>query len=164
MIAIGCDHGGFELKEKIVEHLKETHRIFKDFGIHENISCDYPDIAEKVCLEILENECSFGILICGTGIGMSIAANKFIGIRAAHITDKFSAKMARMHNNAQIICLGGRITNLSDALDYIDIFLNTEFEGDRHERRINKIAEIEQKVNEKYRQENFKFKKSQTCG
>ena len=127
-IAIGCDHGGLNMKNYLMENLKEQGYELEDFGTYTADSCDYPDIAAKVCAAVKEGF-ERGILICGTGIGMSIAANKVKGIRAAHATDTFSARMAREHNNAQIICLGERVTGLSLGLEIAQAFLGAEFAG-----------------------------------
>lgn len=143
MIAIGCDHGGLALKTEIIKHLTEKGFEVRDFGVDSRESCDYPDIALPVCEAIKSGECKDGILVCGTGIGMSIAANKVAGIRAAHVTDTFSARMAREHNNAHIICLGERITGASLALEIVDAFYSAEFLGGKHARRLEKIANIE---------------------
>ena len=143
MIAIGCDHGGIHHKEQIEKKLTEWGYELKDFGTYDESSCDYPDIAFKVASAVAEGSCDRGILICGTGIGMSIAANKVKGIRAAHVCDTFSARMAREHNNAQIICLGERITGIEVALEIVKTYLNSEFAGGRHEKRVSKITEIE---------------------
>ncbi len=142
-IAIGCDHGGLEHKNAIAEHLKERGFEVKDFGIYEQVSVDYPDIAKKVCESILSGESERGILVCGTGIGMSLAANKFKGIRAAVCSEHFSAKYTRLHNNSNILCLGGRVIGIGTALELADLFVDTEFEGGRHQKRIDKITEIE---------------------
>ena len=142
-IAIGCDHGGLEHKNAIAEHLKLRGFEIVDFGIYEQKSVDYPDIAVKVTSAITSGECELGILVCGTGIGMSIAANKVKGIRAAACSEHFSAKYTRMHNNSNILCLGGRVIGVGTALELVDLFIDTPFEGDRHQRRIDKIAEIE---------------------
>lgn len=142
-IAIGCDHGGLKHKNAIAEHLKETGFEVKDFGIYEQVSVDYPDIAIKVCDSIVNGECERGILVCGTGIGMSIAANKVKGIRAAACSEHFSAKYTRLHNNSNVICLGGRVIGVGTAIELADLFVNTEFEGDRHQRRVDKITAIE---------------------
>lgn len=139
MIALGADHGGYALKEEIKKHLKEIGREFKDFGTFSEESVDYPDYAAKVCGAIIDGTCSEGILCCGTGIGMSIAANKIKGIRAAHLTDCYSAKMSKQHNNANVICLGGRITGVDLAIMIVDEYLNAKFLGERHQRRIDKI-------------------------
>lgn len=144
-IVIGCDHGGFEHKNAIKEHLEERGFEVTDCGIYECASVDYPDIAVKVCEEITSGRCERGILVCGTGIGMSIAANKIKGIRAAACSDHFSAKYTRLHNNSNILCMGGRVVGVGTALELADIFTDTEFEGGRHQRRIDKINELENK-------------------
>ena len=142
-IAIGCDHGGFEHKNAIAEHLKERGFQVTDFGIYENKSVDYPEIALKVANSVAAGENTLGILVCGTGIGMSMAANKVNGIRAAAVSDHFSAKYTRLHNNANILCLGGRVIGVGTALELADLFVDTEYEGGRHQRRIDMITEIE---------------------
>ena len=143
MIAIACDHGGFKLKGAVMNFLKENGYEYKDFGTDSEQSCDYADYAKEVAFAVTNGECDRGILICGTGIGMSIAANKVKGIRAAHCTDYFSAKYTRLHNDSNILCLGERITGEGLALELVKIFLETEFEGGRHATRIAKIAELE---------------------
>lgn len=143
MIAIGSDHGGFELKKYVIEYLKGKGIEVKDFGTYSEASIDYPDCAKPVCQSVLDGECEKGILICGTGIGISIAANKFKGIRAALCSDPFSAKMSKVHNNANIICLGGRVLGRELAFTIVDAWLSAEFEGGRHIDRINKIHDIE---------------------
>lgn len=145
IIALGCDHGGFEHKNAIAEHLKERGFKVVDYGIHENVSVDYPDIAEKLCNGILKGEANLGILVCGTGIGMSIAANKHKGIRAAACSEHFSAKYTRLHNNSNVLCLGGRVIGVGTAIELTDLFVDTEFEGGRHQKRVDKITEIESK-------------------
>ena len=143
-IAIGCDHGGVEHKNAIAEHLKNAGHEIVDFGIYEAKAVDYPDIALKVANSVKSGECERGILVCGTGIGMSMAANKVKGIRAAAVSDHFSAKYTRLHNNANILCLGGRVIGIGTALELADLFINTPFEGgERHQRRIDKISAIE---------------------
>lgn len=142
-IAIGCDHGGFEHKNAIAEHLKERGFEVTDFGIHENKSVDYPEIALKLANSVAAGENTLGILVCGTGIGMSIAANKVNGIRAAAVSDHFSAKYTRLHNNANILCLGGRVIGIGTALELADLFVDTEYEGGRHQKRLDMITEIE---------------------
>lgn len=142
-IAIGCDHGGLEHKDAIVAHLKERGFEVKDSGIYENHSVDYPDIAVKVCADITSGECERGILVCGTGIGMSLAANKVKGIRAAACSEHFSAKYTRLHNDSNILCLGGRVIGVGTALELVDLFVDTEFEGGRHATRVNKVMAIE---------------------
>ena len=143
MIAIGCDHGGFKLKGAVIDFLKQNGYEVKDFGTDSEQSCDYVDYAAKVAFAVASGECEKGILLCGTGIGISIAANKVKGIRAAHCTDYFSAKYTRMHNDSNIICIGERITGAGLALELIKVFLETEFEGGRHATRVAKIAELE---------------------
>lgn len=142
-IAIGCDHGGFEHKNAIAEHLKERGFEVTDFGIYENKSVDYPEIALKVANSVAAGENTLGILVCGTGIGMSMAANKVNGIRAAAVSDHFSAKYTRLHNNANILCLGGRVIGIGTALELADLFVDTEYEGGRHQKRLDMITEIE---------------------
>ena len=142
-IALGCDHGGLEHKNAIGEFLKENGFEVVDFGIYEQVSVDYPDIAAKVCESILKGKTERGILVCGTGIGMSIVANKYKGIRAAACSEHFSAKYTRLHNNSNILCLGGRVVGVGTAIELADLFVNTEFEGGRHQKRIDKITKIE---------------------
>lgn len=142
-IAVGCDHGGFEHKEAIKAHLTERGFEVEDFGIYENVSADYPDIALKLSKSIVSGQNELGILVCGTGIGMSMAANKMKGIRAAACSDHFSAKYTRLHNNANVLCLGGRVIGVGTALELADLFVDTQFEGGRHQKRIDKITEIE---------------------
>lgn len=142
-IAIGCDHGGFEHKNAIAEHLKERGFEVTDFGIYENRSVDYPEIALKVANSVAAGENTLGILVCGTGIGMSMAANKVNGIRAAAVSDHFSVKYTRLHNNANILCLGGRVIGIGTALELADLFVDTEYEGGRHQKRLQMITDIE---------------------
>ncbi len=144
-IALGCDHGGLEHKNAILEHLQQNGFDVTDYGIYELQSVDYPDIASRVCESIQNSDCQLGILVCGTGIGMSIAANKHKGIRAAAVSEHFSAKYTRLHNNSNVLCLGGRVIGVGTALELVDLFVNTEFEGGRHQNRVNKITEIENK-------------------
>lgn len=145
MIALGSDHGGFELKEKIKKHLDLKNIEYKDFGTNDTLSCDYPVYAEMVAKAIVSGECERGILVCGTGIGISISANKVKGIRAACCSDTYSVRMTRLHNNANILCMGGRVVGDGLAMDMVDLFLNTEFEGGRHANRIALISEIEER-------------------
>lgn len=145
MIAIGADHGGFELKEEIRKWLEENGLAYQDFGTYELKSVDYPDIAEPLAKAVASGECERGILCCGTGIGISIAANKVKGIRAACCSDYFSAKYTRLHNDANILCMGGRVVGHGLALEMVNVFLNTAFEGGRHQGRIDKITGIENK-------------------
>ena len=143
MIAIGCDHGGYELAVKIMKDFDEKGIEYKFFGTFEGKSIDYPDTALPVAKCVASGEADKGILVCGTGIGMSIAANKVKGIRAAVCTDHFSTKFTRLHNNTNILCLGGRVLGDLFALELVDIFLNTEYEGGRHQNRLDKIEKIE---------------------
>lgn len=143
MIAVGSDHGGFALKEEIKRHLEEQGIEVRDFGCHSPESVDYADIAYPLGKAVAAGECERGILCCGTGIGISMAANKVKGIRAACCSDCFSAKLTRQHNDANVLCMGGRVVGPGLALMMVDLFLNTEFEGGRHQRRIDKITEIE---------------------
>ena len=137
-ILIGSDHGGYKLKNEIIKHLNSINIEVEDFGCYSEESCDYPVIAKAVAEAVQETGIP-GILVCGTGIGMSIAANRINGIRASHCTDTFTARMTRMHNDSNILCLGERITGLGLALDIVDIWLKTEFEGGRHLKRINML-------------------------
>ena len=143
-IAIGCDHGGLEHKNAIVEHLTNRGFEVNDFGIYQQMSVDYPDIAVKVANSIKDGENELGILVCGTGIGMSLAANKVKGIRAAAVSEHFSAKYTRLHNNSNILCLGGRVIGVGTALELVDLFVDTQFEGGRHAKRVDKITAIEE--------------------
>ena len=137
-ILIGSDHGGYKLKQEIIKYLNELGHTVEDCGCYSDASCDYPDIAQDVANKVLLTG-KRAILVCGTGIGMSIAANRFKGIRASHCTDTFTARMTRMHNDSNILCLGERITGTGLALDIVEIWLNTDFQGGRHERRISKL-------------------------
>lgn len=142
MIAIGSDHGGYELKQEIMEHLKARNIEFRDCGSYDKASCDYPVYAKKVAEAILNKECDLGILICGTGIGISITANKIKGIRAALCHDCFSAEATRSHNDANVLALGARVVGPGHALKIVDTFLDTPFSNDdRHIRRINLIED-----------------------
>ena len=143
MIAIGCDHGGFALKQEIIKYLKENNIEFKDFGTDSEASVNYAPIAAAVGHSVADCECERGILICGTGIGMSMAVNKVKGIRAACCSDHFSAKYTRLHNDANVLCMGGRVIGAGVAVELVDLFLHTEFEGGRHAARIAQIAAIE---------------------
>lgn len=143
MIAIGSDHGGFALKQEIMDYLKNSGYDFCDVGCYEPKSVDYPDIAKLVCSKVTAKECELGILVCGTGIGMSICANKIKGIRAAQCSDTFSARMTRCHNNSNVLTLGGRTVGPELAKDIVKEFLTAEFEGGRHQTRIDKIMELE---------------------
>ena len=142
-IAIACDHGGYELKKDIIKHLNARGFEIVDFGCDSVASVDYPDYALPASQAVAKGECDLGILICGTGIGMSLCANKVKGIRAACCSDTFSARMTRMHNNSNILCFGARVVGLGLATDMVDLFLDTEFEGERHNQRIEKMMAIE---------------------
>ena len=142
-IALGSDHGGLNLKESVKEHLLTKGYEVNDFGTYTQESCDYPDIAEKVAIEVRDKNYEFGILVCGTGIGIGIAANKVNGIRAALCHDTFSAHATREHNNANILTMGERVIGTSLAIDIVDTFLSTTFEGGRHQTRIDKISKLE---------------------
>lgn len=142
MIAIGCDHAGFSLKTDIIAHLSQKDIQLMDMGCGGE-PADYPEIAHDVADEVASGRCEFGILICGTGIGMSIAANKIKGIRAAVCTEHYSAEYTRKHNNANILCIGARVVGPGLAEDITDVFLSTEFEGGRHQRRVDLISDIE---------------------
>lgn len=143
ILAVGCDHGGFELKQQILAHLDETGVRYKDFGCFDTSSVDYPEIAQRVTSAINSKEAVLGLLVCGTGIGMSMAANKVKGIRAAACSESFSAKFTRMHNDANVLCLGGRVIGPGVACELVDLFINTPFEGGRHERRVKAVMDIE---------------------
>lgn len=143
MIAIGCDHGAFALKNAVKNFLEERGLEVKDFGIYEETRVDYPDIAEVVCKSIVSGECEKGILLCGTGIGISIAANKIKGIRAAVCNEVYCAKMAKCHNNANVITMGGRVVGEDVALEIVSAWLDSEFMGERHQQRIDKITNLE---------------------
>ncbi len=144
MIAIGSDHAGFELKQVIMKHLEERNIEFKDYGTYSADSCDYAVYAEKTARAVVDGECELGLLFCGTGVGISIAANKVKGIRACCCSDLFSAEMTRMHNNANMLCLGGRVITPEKAIELVDIFLDTPFSGEeRHQRRIDQIIDLE---------------------
>jgi len=146
-IVIGCDHAGFTLKTKIIEHLnelaKENNIEITDVGTYSPDRCDYPVLADKLCKKIQSNECQLGILICGTGVGMSIAANKHKGIRAACCSDIYSAKLTRMHNDANVLCFGERVVGVGLATELVDGFIFAEFEGGKHKERVDMINSFE---------------------
>lgn len=143
IIAVGCDHGGFALAGEIEEHLRKAGYTVLHFGTTDGSAIDYPAVAVEVCRKITSGEVKCGILVCGTGIGMSLAANKVKGIRAAACSETFSAKYTRMHNDANVLCLGGRVLGPGVALEMVDLFLNTPFEGGRHQRRVDAVMNIE---------------------
>ncbi|MDD2568400.1 MAG: ribose 5-phosphate isomerase B [Clostridia bacterium] len=142
-IAIGCDHAGFQLKEKIKDYLESKNLAFEDFGTFDEESVDYPDYAFYVSKAVASGKCEKGILVCGTGIGVGIAANKVPGIRAALCHDLFSAEATREHNDSNVLTMGARVVDWNIALDIVDTWLKTEFAGGRHQRRVNKITAIE---------------------
>lgn len=142
-ITVGCDHAGYELKRKVIEHLKERGVEVIDVGTHSSASCDYPAIAHAVCKNIQDGVTELGILICGTGIGMSMAANKHRGIRAAACSDTFSARLTRLHNNANVLCFGERVVGMGLAFDLVDNFIDADFESGKHARRVDMITAIE---------------------
>lgn len=138
-VVIGSDHGGFEYKEVIIDYLKSNNIEILDVGTFNKESCDYPVIAKEVAKKIVSGEFNRGILVCGTGIGMSIAANKVHGIRASLCGDTYSARMTRQHNDSNVLCLGERVIGENLMLDIVDIWLKTEFEGGRHQRRVDML-------------------------
>lgn len=145
-IAIGADHAGFELKEIIKHALDELRIAYRDVGTDSDESVDYPDFAAKVARSVASGEFDRGVLVCGTGIGMALAANKVPGVRAAPVMDLETARLAREHNDANVLALGARVTPPERALDIVRLFLKTEFEGGRHARRLGKVAALEQSV------------------
>ncbi|RMF97140.1 MAG: ribose 5-phosphate isomerase B [Candidatus Schekmanbacteria bacterium] len=150
MLLIGADHGGFKLKERIKKYLSQKNIPFEDVGTNNEESCDYPDFAVSVAKRISEGKAEKGILICGTGIGMSITANKFPGVRATLCHNSFTAKMSREHNNSNILVLGERDIDEETALEITKIWLETPFAGDRHQRRLDKIKAIEEELYKNY--------------
>ena len=142
MIALGCDHGGYELKQEIIKYLEENNIEYKDFGCDSTDSTDYPIYAKRVAIAIQNGDCEKGILICGTGIGISIAANKVKGIRCGLCTSVEMAHLTKRHNNANMIALGGRTTAPELALAIVDEWLDTDFEGGRHQRRVDMLNEM----------------------
>ncbi len=143
-IAVGSDHGGFDLKQEIIRYLKESGHTYRDFGAYSTDPVDYPDFAKAVGQAVAEGHFKRGILICGTGIGASISANKIKGLRAALCHDNYTARMSREHNDANVLCLGGRVTGAGVALDIIETWLKTDFSGaDRHRRRVDKVMALE---------------------
>lgn len=146
MMVIASDHGGLELKDAIKQCLESRGLSVRDFGTDNGDSVDYPDFGEKVARAVSSGEAERGILICGTGIGMSIVANKFPGVRAALVNDPFTARMAKEHNNANVLVMGGRVITPEIACRLVEIWLDSEFEGDRHQRRLDKISRIEDEV------------------
>ncbi len=143
-IALGADHGGYDLKNKIQKHLEERGFTVVNFGVDGPESVNYPDYAHPVCEAVVSGACTLGILVCGTGIGMSIAANKHKGIRAACCSDTYSARMTRKHNDANVLCLGGRVVGDCLAMDMVDIFVDTAFEGGRHATRVAMLNALDE--------------------
>ena len=143
-IAIGCDHGGFELKEAVRGYLEERQIPYEDFGAYNTDSVDYAPIAAKAARAVAAGQADFGVLVCSTGIGISMAANKVKGIRAALCTNEFCAEMTRRHNNANMLAMGAHLTAPVLAKKILDVFLSTEFEGGRHQRRVGKVMALEQ--------------------
>ncbi len=146
MLVIGSDHGGLELKEAVKAALASRAMDIDDYGTNSGESVDYPDFAEKVAGAVSRGDVELGILVCGTGIGMSIAANKFPGVRAALATDEFMAQMAKEHNNANILVLGGRVLTVDVAIKMVNVWLDTAYEGGRHQKRLDKISKVEADV------------------
>lgn len=142
-LVIGCDHAGYELKLKVIEHLKAQNIEIKDVGTYSTASCDYPDFADALCNAITSGEYERGILICGTGIGMSMAANKHKGIRAACCSDTFSARLTREHNDANVLCFGARVVGEGLAYDLADLFVSTDYEGGKHARRVAMVDALD---------------------
>jgi ribose 5-phosphate isomerase B len=142
-ITIGADHGGYLLKNLIVDHLKTNGHEVQDCGTHTSDSVDYPNFAKEVTSSITSETAELGILVCGSGIGMSMAANNVNGIRAALCFNAYMGRMTRAHNNANVLCLGERVLGSGTALDIVDVFVNTQFEGGRHQRRIDLVTELE---------------------
>ena len=143
MIAIGCDHGGLAIKNAVIDYMKKNGIEYKDYGCYTDESVDYPVYAYQVAQNVADGNAELGIICCGTGIGVSMAANKVKGIRAAVCTDEFCAEMTRRHNNANIMCMGGRVIDEEKAVKLASVFLNTPFDGGRHEKRVNMITDIE---------------------
>lgn len=141
---IGCDHAALDLKQQIVEYLTANGHSVEDVGTHTPERVDYPIFAEKVAAGVLQNQGSLGILVCGTGIGMSLAANKIRGIRAAAVSEPYSARLTRMHNDANIICLGARVVGVEIAKMILDEFITAQYEGGRHAKRVEMITALEQ--------------------
>ena len=142
-VAIGCDHGGINLKPVLIEYLEKKGVEYKDFGSYDHKSTDYNEYSQAVSEAVARGEFDKGILICGTGIGMSLVANKIKGIRCAHCHDVFSAKMTRLHNDANVLCFGERVVGAGLATELVDVFINTGFEGGRHQTRVDKISALE---------------------
>ncbi len=149
-IAIGADHAGFELKQKVKQHLLDKGLDVQDEGTHSGDSVDYPDFARKVGDAVVQRRADLGVLVCGTGIGMAMAANKVSGIRAANVSNEFEAQMAREHNDANVLTLGARVLDPALACKLVDKWLETQFAGGRHQNRVDKIMQIEQQGREQH--------------
>lgn len=145
-LALACDHAGLPLKEELKKHLDDRGIEYLDLGTNDAASVDYPVFAHKLCLEIASGRCDAGVLCCGTGIGMCMAANKHPGIRAAVVSDTFSARMTRMHNDANVLCLGARVVGAGLACDILDLFLDTPYEGGRHQRRVDMLNALDERI------------------
>lgn len=146
-ISIASDHGGLELKNQIIQYLTKENIECIDFGTNSNESCDYPDFAYKAALAVKNNECKYGIVVCTTGIGVSIVANKVKGIRCALVTNILQASLTKEHNDTNMLAIGAKLTNVNETMEIISTWLNAKFEGGRHLNRVNKISEIEGKEN-----------------
>ncbi len=144
-VALGADHGGYALKEAVKKHLDEIGVEYVDFGTHSEASVDYPDMAVPPCEAVVNGDCRCALLFCGTGVGISMAANKIQGIRACCCSDSFSAKYTRLHNDANVLCMGGRVVGPGLACELADLFLTSDFEGGRHCARIEKISALEKR-------------------
>ena len=144
-ISIACDHGGLNLKKAVIKYLVDNGYEHVDYGTNSTDSCDYPDFALPAAEAVANKECDFGIVICSTGIGVSIVANKVPGVRCAHCHDTYCATFTRLHNDSNVLAMGEKVVEVGYALDIVEKFLTTKFEGGRHERRVNKITEIEKK-------------------
>jgi ribose 5-phosphate isomerase B len=142
-VVVGCDHAAPDMKNEVVAYLRNKGYEVTDVGVHSTASCDYPVIAHELCTKIQDGSHKLGILICGTGIGMSMAANKHHGIRAACCSEPYSAQLTRLHNDANVLCFGARVVGLGTAFTIVDTFLETEFEGGRHQRRVDLVNQIE---------------------
>ena len=148
-VAIACDHAGLPLKNELIRHLEQRNIPYTDLGTNEPASVDYPEYAHRLCFEIASGKSEKGVLVCGTGIGMCMAANKHKGIRAAVVSDTFSARMTRMHNDANVLCLGARVVGAGLACDIFDLFFDTPYEGGRHQRRVDMLNALDGTVEKK---------------
>ncbi len=142
-IAVASDHAGYEVKEALASHLRAHGHDIEDYGCFDDSSCDYPDFAVAAARGVASGAQAFGVLVCGTGLGVCMAANKIAGIRAAPVHDRMTAEMSRRHNNANVVCIGARVTEKDAALDLVDLWLETRFEGGRHGRRVGKIDSLD---------------------